>query len=286
MFCSFQIETNEITALFDSLDSVKQEQYLKEYKEFIDNINIIYSFKKNASALAEKLANGSRLQEMSFPSDIISNYFDVFVSHAHLDEKKKGLITKLAAYLWGMYDIRCFIDSEYWVYCDDIIKKISKKVGEQHEYKLESGKPLKTYYTDTLLYVSSNVHAMLSMALMRMIDNTPCVIFVDSEQSITYKSDNRGKIHEITMSPWIYEEINYVNSLTRKKPEYYQERVQEAQECFSATFGFDVDKGNFNKLNASVLKNLVYKEKKTSMCKLFDKYYDLPFPATNNRLFL
>lgn len=286
MFCSFQIETTEIIALFESLDPVLQLQYLKDYKGFIDNVNAVYTIKKNASVIAEKLSNGSRLQELSFPSEIISNNFDVFISHAHLDEEKKGLITKLAAYLFGMYGIRCFIDSEYWDYCDEIIKKINKSVGDQYVYRLESGQTLKTYDTNKLLYVSSNVHAMLSMALMRMIDYTPCVIFVDSEESITYKSDNRGKIHEITMSPWIYEEICYVNSLTRKKPDYYKERLQEGHECFSATFGFDVDKGNFKKLNAAILKKLVYKKRKESMCKLFDKYLDLRFPGKANHLFL
>lgn len=146
-------------------------------------------------------ASGSRLQELSFPSATISDHFDVFISHSHQDEKKKKMITKLAYYLYGKYGIRCFIDSEYWSYCNKIIKDVNAKIGNHYEYTLNGENKLTTSNTNDLLYISSNIYAMLSMTILRMIDYIPCVIFVDSEESISYVKNENGEIDEITRYP-------------------------------------------------------------------------------------
>ena len=65
---------------------------------------------------------------------------------------------------------------------------------------------------------TAHVHAMLSIALMEMIEQCECCIFIQSENStipsLKLKSiSNEDK----TFSPWIYEEINYMNMLQPHK---------------------------------------------------------------------
>lgn len=281
MYRPYQITSTEIESLVDSLDSIKTACYKREYDEFRFSISELLKERFNSQNLVKSLASGSRLQELSFPSGNISQSFDVFISHSHLDEEKKQLITKLASYLYGMYGIRCFVDSEYWSYCNKIIKDVNHKIGKHSTYILSNGEKLTTSNTDDLLYVSSNVYAMLSMAIMRMIDNIPCVIFVDSEESISYVQNAKGEIDEITGSPWIYEEINYINSLKENCPDYYTGQIREGIECFSEGFKFNVDKGNFRILTSDVLSHLTINNRERAMCDLFDKYKDLPYNQIN-----
>lgn len=281
MFRPYQIESSEIGKLAGGISAVRSEIYNRSYSAFRSNINEFLKDRLNSQRILKSLASGSRLQELSFPSGTISESFDVFISHSHQDEEKKRLITKLASYLYGRYGIRCFVDSEYWSYCNDIIKDINSEIGKHKEYTLYNGRKLTTSNTDDLLYVSSNVYAMLSMAIMRMIDNIPCVIFVDSEESISYIKNKDGEIGEITRSPWIYEEINYINSLKEKCPEYYKGQIREGLECFSEGFKFNVDKGNFRILTSDVLSNLTIDNRVQAMCDLFDKYKELSYNQVN-----
>lgn len=286
MFRPYQIKSKEIESLVSRLDHVTSICYNREYGKFSSTINELLKERFNSQRLVKSLANGSRLQELSFPSGEISHNFDVFISHSHQDEEKKQLITKLASYLYGRYGIRCFVDSEYWAYCNEIIKEVNSEIGKHKEYTLSNGKKLTTSNTSDLLYVASNVYAMLSMAIMRMIDNIPCVIFVDSEESISYIQNANGEIGEITRSPWIYEEINYINSLKEKCPKYYKGQIREGLECFSEGFKFNVDKGNFRTLTAEVLSRLNIDDREQAMCDLFDKYKELPYHNINTVRFL
>ena len=52
-------------------------------------------------------------------------------------------------------------------------------------------------------YTTSHVPTMLSIALMKMMAKTECVLFVDSDNTIKYQ-----KGQSQTLSPWIYEEIS------------------------------------------------------------------------------
>ena len=61
---------------------------------------------------------------------------------------------------------------------------------------------------------TSHVHAMLSIALLEMISQCECCIFVQSDNSVIPSLPLSGiKGNDKTFSPWIYEEINYMNQL-------------------------------------------------------------------------
>lgn len=273
MYRPYQITTSEI----DKLNTQYYVNKANSYKNFRDNIRCYLREKLNYNLILSSLSNGSRLQEFCFPSETIKSKFDVFISHSHTDEDEKGNISKLAKFLYEKYGIRSFIDSEYWSYCNDIIKGINKEIGNRKNNILQNGKKLITSDADDFLYISSNIYAMLSMAILRMIDNIPCVIFVNSENSLNLNINSNGKIGVATMSPWIYEEINYINSLKENCPDYYKSIIKESQECFSERFAFNVEIGNFRQLSAKTLSNLSINNREKSMCKIFDLYNSLPY---------
>lgn len=277
MFRPYQIKSPEIDLIVAGLDVVTFEIYKRKYNQFRSATNESIKGQIDTNRIVSSMANGSRLQELSFPSDSISDSFDVFISHSHQDEEKKKLVSNLALYLYGRYGIRCFIDSEYWSYCNNIIKDVNRKIGKHNEHVLANGRTLMTSDAEDLLYVSSNVYAMLSMAIMRMIDNIPCVIFIDSEESMSYEKNIDGKISEVTKSPWIYEEINYINSLKENCPSYYKEEIHEGMECFSERFKFNIDKGDFQILTKKELTNLTQNNKEQAMCDLFNVYEQLSY---------
>lgn len=154
---------------------------------------------------------------------IIDNWFprirsDVFLSHSHKDEE---LILGLAGWLKSKFNINSFIDSAVWGYSDDLIKILDNKYcknGSSYNYNARNRS-------------TSHVHMMLSTALMDMIDQCECIIFVNTPSSfkpIDYLND-QGK----TESPWIYSEIAMTRMLRQKSPE--EHRPQPAFESATAS---------------------------------------------------
>ena len=131
--------------------------------------------------------DGSAIQEKWF-SQVNC---DVFISHSHQDE---DLAIAFAGWLKENFNISSFIDSCIWGYADNLLKIID----DRH---------CKNYVSNTYNYhkrnlSTSHVHSMLSMALMQMIDNTECLFFLNTPNSISLKD-----IETRTFSPWIYLEI-------------------------------------------------------------------------------
>ncbi|CDH90270.1 conserved hypothetical protein [Clostridium botulinum B str. Eklund 17B (NRP)] len=113
--------------------------------------------------------NGSELQSDWFPS--INAH--VFLSHSHKDEK---LAIRLAEWLYYNFGLITFIDSYIWSYSDDLLKKIDEKYCKNKKKRI--------YYYDTRNISTSHVHMMLMNALMKMIDKSECVFFLNTDNSI------------------------------------------------------------------------------------------------------
>ena len=81
-----------------------------------------------------------------------------------------------------------------------------------------------TYNYSKRNYSTSHVHMMLSTALTMMIDNTECVMFLNTPNSVT-PNDVINK----TESPWIYSEIA-MTRLIRQRPvnDYRLQRITES----------------------------------------------------------
>ncbi len=154
------------------------------------------------------IINGSELQADWFPSIEA----DIFLSHSHKDE---NLAIKFAGWLYYKFGLITFIDSCIWSYSDDLLKKIDEKYCKNKKRKI--------YYYDTRNISTSHVHMMLMNALMKMIDKSECVFFLNTDNSTIKTKEEIDKNIEKTYSPWIYSEINATN-LIRRKPLCPKER--------------------------------------------------------------
>lgn len=141
--------------------------------------------------------NASKLQEEWF-----KNYdFDFFLSHSHKDEKLAMLI---AGWLYKTFGLKVFIDSCVWGYCNDLLREIDNRVC-----KMNTG----SYSYEKRNYTTANVHMMLTNALMKMIDSTECILFLNTSNSIKL-SEKKSE----TYSSWIYNELFMTYYMRKKLP--------------------------------------------------------------------
>lgn len=241
MFIPFNIKKATIDAICGS----NEYQY--------DTSEISSSLKENVNldTIKQDLIKGTKLQEEWFPSDSYNSKFQVFISHSHKDD---DTVKKLAGFLEKHYGIKSFIDSIYWRYVNDL----QKSIDDYYALFERDGK--KYYDYDKRNFLTANVHIMLSMALMKMMDACECLIFVDSENSLKYEKDAKE-----TPSSWIYEEMGFSKRLRVNVPERYKEKIKvtlnESRErssysfiMFSQTeqrepeFSYEVDMRHFKEL--------------------------------------
>lgn len=157
------------------------------------------------AASHDGVVEASDLQNGFFPTNFRDKY-QVFISHSYKDIE---IVKALANALSDRFGIRCFVDSMVWGSMYHLLKEIDNK------YCLM---PSNLYDYEKRNSSTAHVHAMLSIALMEMIEQCECCIFIQSENStipsLKLKSiSNEDK----TFSPWIYEEINYMNMLQPHK---------------------------------------------------------------------
>ena len=143
------------------------------------------------------IIDGTKLQEDWFPT---INDCDIFISHSHNDEDRA---IALAGWLFENFELKSFIDSCIWGYADDLLREIDDmycKRNNKCDYKLRN-------------YSTSHVHMMLNMALMKMIDKTECLFFLNTPNSIRLSD-----IKTQTLSPWIYSEIGISQMIEKHRP--------------------------------------------------------------------
>jgi hypothetical protein len=141
--------------------------------------------------------DGSNLQQLTFPFD--KPNYDVFISHSHNDgDSDKAL------YLYAWFKrcgLTCFIDEVLWRSSDELLRKIDK------EYCPSTTPGMIDY--EKSLYSSGHVHTMLSMSILEAINRSECCLFLESSSSLSLRNGIENK----TLSPWIYQEIQFANYL-------------------------------------------------------------------------
>jgi hypothetical protein len=158
---------------------------------------------------------------------------DIFISHAHSDERTVIVFSELLKECLGLTS---FIDSCVWGYASDLLRIIDD------EYCWNSRS--ETYNYTKRNFSTSHVHMMLSTALLMMIDNCECVFFIDTPNSVNTKD-----VIKRTISPWIYSEINISRLIKRRSPKRIhsiQDSLQKSSaENFSSIMEYELNTSHF-----------------------------------------
>ena len=153
--------------------------------------------------LDEDIIDASRIEEAWFPNVEA----DVFISHSRFD---KRLAIGLAGWLNYTFGIKPFVDSCVWNHADSLLKLLDD------EYCVSSRKDdgSTTYSYNKRNLSTSHVHIILNTALQKMIDNTECLLFLNTPHSLPTNQIING---DATASPWIYSELMFSRMVKRKK---------------------------------------------------------------------
>ena len=196
------------------------------------------------------VVDGTTLQNLWFPTQKAE--YDVFISHSHND---LNYAINLASWLEQHCQLRCFIDHFVWNSADELLKHIDKI------YTWEPDRNVYDYNKRN--FSTSHVHAMLSMAILDIIDRSECCLFIESNESISLDG-----IKTKTLSPWIYEELTYMKKGRITIPERYQHlrsqvrmyaegaRMEMLYESRELEVSYDVNLKDFTGIGVNDLQSL------------------------------
>lgn len=170
-------------------------------------------YNEHISTITDSLENYINPGGSLCEKDIENDWFPaidahVFLSHSHND---LDFVISFAGWLYKNFNIKAFIDSCVWGNSDKLLKKIDNKYCGSSWYKNGN---VKTYSYELRNKSTSNVHMILYTALMKMIDRTECLMFINTPSSLKWSDLLSGE--SVTESPWIYGEL-LASKLIRNK---------------------------------------------------------------------
>lgn len=213
MFESFKIN-------IAALDALAHEYPMPEIDSAADRSQDFYE-KILETCTQDGVIDGADLSALNFPFDINNNtpiHYDVFISYSHLDEES-------AKYLYWFLTARCnlhvFLDSTIWHSADSLLKAIDDKYCKNATNN--------NYNYNKRNFSTSHVHTLLSMAMLNAIKRSECFLFIESNNSLTLKDG----IKDHSLSPWIYQETEFANSLPKIVPSRL--RSESIEKAFAIT---------------------------------------------------
>lgn len=265
MFAPFQCTSENIDFLRKKITkaelsgfTMKQPEHEKFYEDLLSRCT-----------KADGTIDGSKLSALTFPFD--REYYDIFISYSHDDEEDA-----LYLYSWLTHcGINCFLDATIWNSADKILETIDKKYS-----RLDDGRT--GYDYEKRNYSTSHVHTMLSMAMLEAINRSECCILLNTEQSVPLKQG----IDQKTLSPWIYQESQFINYIKPQIPPRFQtlqrRTVLFCEGCEAKVYVNDSLKATYT-LNLKNFKNLnsidligFYGRGRTQLNVLYKKYEMMP----------
>ncbi len=205
----YQISISDVRRIASTYKCLDGKDVTSEYEKNEEEIKK-HLFQIFADYKKEKVLDGAVVSQLFFPTKLTKK-FKVFISHSSED---KDEVRILAKYLEAN-GLNCFVDWMVWGNLYALQK------GMDNNMCLKTKDNGDQYYDYTLRnYTTAHTHAMLSMALLDMIDNCDIFLFVSSENS-TLPSANFTDVK--TLSPWIYEEISYINHIAPREIGLYAE---------------------------------------------------------------
>lgn len=151
--------------------------------------------------LNNNVIDGDAISQDWFP--IIKS--DIFISHSHSDE---DYVIAFAGWLKSKFDLDAFIDSCVWGYSNELLKCIDINYCQNGN---------NTFDYEKRNVSTSHVHMMLNVALMKMMDKSECIFFMNTSNTLPIVDNIRNA--ENTLSPWIYSEIEMTRYLREQKPQ-------------------------------------------------------------------
>ena len=229
--------------------------YVRELKSYLDLGNEIY--KDYADQSQKCLRDFVKANGVIDGTAIQNHWFsikeaNVFISHSHKD---LDLVKGFAGWLYEEFGLTAFIDSCVWGYCDDLLKMIDDRYckngnSQTYNYKLRN-------------YSTSHVHMMLSSALSEMIDNSECIVFMNTPNSISLETELQNAAQNVsytTMSPWIYHELSAAAMMRTTLPkrrsfltEYYSHGYSHASSPMRISYDVNRQLLEFLPLTDSIL---------------------------------
>lgn len=195
MYMAFRTNTKEILKMESFIKSTDIDKLKSLQKDFKQKIRP-FIFPKNG------VINGETLKDTYFPTSNDGTPYDIFISHSHNNQKEAEI---LAAWLTKYKGLSCFVDSFVWGSADQLLKEIDNKYCKSYRKN--------TYDYTKRNFTTSHVHAILSMSLLEIINESSFCIFIESSESLNLACLGKKK----TFSPWLYEEIKYMKTLVPKE---------------------------------------------------------------------
>ena len=162
------------------------------------------------------ILDGSRIVDTFFPNVKA----DIFISHSHKDVETAKEFAKIIYVKTGL---KSFIDSEVWIYADDLLNDID------FDYCLKANG---SYSYEKRNISTSYVHMMLNTALLNMLDRCECLFFLSTPNSFNKEQE----IKNTTFSPWIYSELSMANAIEKRIPVRYDEINKALREQSTVQF--------------------------------------------------
>lgn len=210
MYKAFRTNTGEISKLESYVKSTDIDKLKSLQKDFKQEIRPFILPK-------DGVINGETLKDTYFPTSKNGKPYDIFISHSHNNQKEAEI---LAAWLTKYKGLSCFVDSFVWGSADELLKEIDNKYCKDYRKN--------TYDYTKRNFTTSHVHAILSMSLLEIINESSYSIFIESSESLNLECLGKKK----TFSPWLYEEIEYMKILVSQeaKLKLFSKAVTESKD--------------------------------------------------------
>lgn len=238
MFAKFRINIQEISKLKTAYPSrfiANGDKSQRFYQQLIETCKD-----------TDGCINGAELSGLIFPFE--HDKYDVFISYSHNDIRAAKY---LYHYLTYKCEFRVFMDSTIWNSADGLLRVIDRK----YCYNEEEG----TYNYSKRNFSTSHVHTMLGMAMIEAIKRSELFLFIESDESISLKDG----INNFTLSPWIYQEIQFANNLPLDEPDrplYVRTRFYSTGGVMNEShlgIKYSVDTKEFHELSSDDLTNVI-----------------------------
>lgn len=154
---------------------------------------------KSVLTSGKPVINSSEILNLAAPEDS----YDFFISHSHKDVES---VSSIASFMREK-GFKVFVDSEYWLYFDEIADELNKN-------HLHTDKGMNCYDHAKTIEVQKHCDVMLTASLLRVMSKSTILLFVNTPSSIVgMDAVSRYGAKGSTYSPWIYYEILTANAL-------------------------------------------------------------------------